>query len=76
LTSHVQNTCQNGAFKIEEHHETTINKAKFKVVTFMPLSFTQAKTLLVNWNSAKKGLASFAKAISLIFLTSNKPIMT
>jgi hypothetical protein len=42
----------------------------------IPLSFTQAKTLLVNWNSANRGFTSFAKAIPLIFVTSNKPIMT
>jgi hypothetical protein len=42
---------------------------------FMPLFFTQDNTL-VNWNLAKRGFTSFAKAIPLIFVTSNKPIMT
>jgi len=67
---------EKGFFNWRTSQDTTIDKAKFKVVRFLPLSFTQVNTLLVNWNLVKKGFRSFANAIPLIFVTSNKLIVT
>jgi hypothetical protein len=53
-----------------------MDKEKFKVARFLPLSFTQANTLLVNQNLAKRGFISFDDAIPLVFITSNKSIVT
>jgi hypothetical protein len=64
-----------GLFKLRNIMRHNNKQGKFNVVKFMPLFFTQDKTL-VNWNLAKRGFTSFAKAIPLIFVTSNKPIMT
>ncbi len=65
-----------GLFKLRNIMRHNNKQGKIQGGQIIPLSFTQAKTLLVNWNSANRGFTSFAKAIPLIFVTSNKPIMT
>lgn len=42
----------------------------------MHSSFTQVKNLLVNWNLALKHLTSSIKTTPLVFVASNKPIVT
>jgi hypothetical protein len=54
----------------------TSKDTKFKEAKFMSSSFTQVRILLVNQNSTKRDFTSFVKATPLVFIASNKPIMT
>ncbi len=56
--------------------EITSDREKFKVAKFLPSFFTQAITLLINLNFAKRGLTISNKATPLVFGASNKTIVT